>query len=252
MATACTAADDFLDEDSATDDAQANELYQDIINGQPDNGDPAIVALFAKFQGEDQGALCTGTIISPTVVLTAAHCVDPAAMQGHTVESFTVITEPNLTDGVDPSARLAVAETHFHPEFDINAVQSGKDIAVAILAQPTTIKPIPFRHSALINQHAKIRMVGYGLDDGINQTGAGIKRQAKSSLNSFDDLFVKHGALFVGPRICNGDSGGPILAVSAGKERVIGVNSFGFIFCLGEASSTNVTSYGDFIAQFVN
>jgi len=252
LTTACTTAEDLFDGDQDTDDAQASELYQGIINGQPTGDkDKAIVALFAKFVGEDQGALCTGTIISPTVVLTAAHCVDPAAMEGHTIESFSVITDFDLTDGVPANRRKPVAATHFHEDWDFNNVQGGHDIAVAILQNPTTIQPKLYRRSALSNQNMQIRMVGYGLDDGINQTGAGVKREATSKLNSFDDLFIKHGQFFTGPRICNGDSGGPILAVSAGRERVIGVNSFGFIFCLGEASSTNVTSFDDWIDQWI-
>src|SRR5215204_4353701 len=45
-----------------------------IVNGQPDVGDPAVVML--SIQGDGGGWGCTGTLISPHVVLTAQHCVD--------------------------------------------------------------------------------------------------------------------------------------------------------------------------------
>src|SRR6185295_20195739 len=42
-----------------------------IVNGMVDPGDPAVVALL------DGGrAFCTGTLVSPHVVVTAAHCID--------------------------------------------------------------------------------------------------------------------------------------------------------------------------------
>src|SRR5438067_6616761 len=41
-----------------------------ITNGDTDDGDPAVVAL--RHQGV---TICTGTLIAPRVVLTAAHCL---------------------------------------------------------------------------------------------------------------------------------------------------------------------------------
>jgi len=43
-----------------------------IVNGSVNNGDPAVVALTVWNQ-----AFCSGTLITPTVVLTAAHCLPP-------------------------------------------------------------------------------------------------------------------------------------------------------------------------------
>lgn len=239
-----------VDQPAAVDDAVS--VQEPIINGTNDEGDPSIVALYGKLKGKEGGALCTGTVISPTVVLTAAHCVDPAAMQGEEIESFTVITDWNLTDGVAEESKLAVKETHFDPQFDINNILNGHDVAVVILAQPTTLTPIPWNSKPLdTTSRLPIRLVGYGLDDGFNQTGAGVKRQAKSKSTKIDNLFVKHGQFFIGSRICNGDSGGPVLAKINGQETVIGVNSFGFIFCLGEASSTRLDTYASFVQQYV-
>src|SRR5262245_6806367 len=54
------------------------EAQEPIIGGTDDSGDNAVVAFFGHKPGETKGGLCTATVISPTWVLTAAHCVDPA------------------------------------------------------------------------------------------------------------------------------------------------------------------------------
>src|SRR4051794_37673594 len=61
-----------------------------IIGGTTDNGDPSVVALFAHQPGATSGSLCTGTVISSTKVLTAAHCVDPRVVGAGNV--FEVLT----------------------------------------------------------------------------------------------------------------------------------------------------------------
>ena len=95
-----------------------------------------------------------------------------------------------------------------------------------------------------------MRIVGYGLNDGFGQKGAGIKRTAKTKLTNFTDKLVTHGTWT--QRICQGDSGGPVLAKVNGVETVIGVNSYGFIFCLGTSNSTRVDTYKSFVEGFLS
>ena len=79
----------------------------EIIGGSLDLQDPSVVAIFAHAPGSNSGALCTGSVISPTAVLTAAHCVDPRAVGSGNV--FEVLTGTYAGKG----ARLAVASTVF-------------------------------------------------------------------------------------------------------------------------------------------
>src|ERR1700761_8838282 len=51
---------------------------QAIIGGAADTGDPAVVLIYLNQPGVSDGELCTGEVISPHVVLTAAHCAGGA------------------------------------------------------------------------------------------------------------------------------------------------------------------------------
>lgn len=244
----CGAAADGTPEDPAL-AATLGESQQPIIGGTPTTGDPAIVALYGIAPGADKGVLCTATIISPKVVLTAAHCVDPALAGTGLV--YSVLTGNDLTDKAHPSPKLAVKETHFDPLFDHNNILNGHDIAVAILETPTTITPMAW-NSAPLDASLKgqpARIVGYGLNDGLGQKGAGIKRMANVKLNDFDELLVKTGDLL--HTICSGDSGGPVLMKIGGVEKVVGVNSFGIIFCLFSGNSTRVDKYASFVRSYL-
>ncbi len=221
-----------------------------IIGGVNDTGDPAIVAVYAIAPGATEGALCTGSVISPTVVLTAAHCVDPAVV-GSGVD-FYVLTAADLTDPSNPSPKLTVKETHFDPAFDISNVLNGHDVGIVILDTPTTITPIPWNSAPLPESFVgnPVRLVGYGLNDSLHKTGAGIKRQVGVKLNSFDNLFVKTGSLIPWKGLCSGDSGGPVLMKFGGVEKIVGVNSFGIILCVSESSSTRIDTYASFVQMY--
>lgn len=238
------------DEPLATEPTSA--LASPIIGGTVNTGDPAIVAVYAIKPGATAGSLCTGTIISPTVVLTAAHCVHPDTVG--TGNEFSVLTAPDITDKAHPSPKLKVKEVHYDTAFDIKNVLNGHDVAVVILESPTTIPPIPWNGAALdpslTGQPA--RLVGYGLSDSFGQKGAGIKRQVTVKLNSFDGNFVKTGSLLPWKGICSGDSGGPVLMKVGGVEKVVGVNSFGIIYCLSESASTRLDTYKSFVEGFLH
>ncbi len=235
-------------ENAKTESEQVAESESSIINGVETTGYPNIVALYGKKPGAEKGALCTAEVVSPTVLLTAAHCVAPAVVGEGLV--YKALLGHNLVDAANPSPKVDVAEVHWDPEFDVQAITNGHDIAVAILAQPVNIKPLKINRASLPSL-TKARLVGYGLNNGQEQTGAGIKRTAEVPVASVDAKFVVTGEWF-GTTMCSGDSGGPVLANINGEDVIIGVNSFGFIQCLGTGSSTRVDSYLTFIDQYVH
>ena len=51
-----------------------------IVNGQQEYGFPSVVSLGAEF-GDNAFSACTGNVITPKLVLTAAHCSGDLPME---------------------------------------------------------------------------------------------------------------------------------------------------------------------------
>jgi secreted trypsin-like serine protease len=221
----------------------------DIIGGTPTSDKPAVVALYAHVPDAGTGALCTAEVVSPTVVLSAAHCVHPDEV-GATAK-FYVFTGTDLNSPATRGDQLQVSEVHWDSLWSKDNLGGGHDFSVIILSQPTTIAPMAINRAPLDSslQGSPVSIIGYGLDDGIGQKGAGVKRIATVSLDGWSDQFVQTGNSNAG--ICSGDSGGPVIAKMNGVDTIIGVNSFGFLFCLGQSNSTRPDTNLDFISQYV-
>src|ERR1700722_15740530 len=80
-------------------------VSQAIIGGSVDTADTAVVAVMDP----SSSTLCSGTLVAPSVVLTAAHCVylvDPSALQ--------VLVG---TDSTNPDQTIAVNRVVVYPTY---------------------------------------------------------------------------------------------------------------------------------------
>ena len=95
---------------------------------------------------------CTGALIDPTHVLTAAHCV---VKKTDMVEEITVILAGNNKKDPHPQHVVAnVTKVHLHPSYDDHDFTwnfNGSDVAVLTLASPVQyshkIKPVCLPYS---------------------------------------------------------------------------------------------------------
>lgn len=233
-----------------------SSLSQPIINGTADDGDPSVVAVFAYVPGQPGAALCTGEIISPHVVLTAAHCVKFAVNV-----QFLIYTANSLVfDGTVPMtntlATTGGAANPGWPSADTTTDSDPGDIGVVVLAEPTDLPPLSYNRFALPDRLVEqpVRVVGYGLTDGndANGTTAGTKHSAPNYLNYIRPQGIElwdneHGT-------CEGDSGGPAFMMLNGKERITGVTAIGYKGCPVKlaATDTRVDAFVSFIDRYVN
>lgn len=223
-----------------------------IIGGVNDPQDPGVVLLVGR--SAQSLSLCTAEVLSPHVVLTAAHCVNPAVIgKGVTFQIFLGSDFNNKAQAANAANFVKVASTHFDARFNINDLQGGHDVAVVITAAPLAIPPLPLNRAGLDanDQGAAVRLVGFGTSRGNDQNGvtAGTRRQTTTQLNSFDNLLLE----FVDPQhlTCEGDSGGPAFLTKNGVEVIAGITSFGDQGCQHYGYDTRVDAYLSFIDPYI-
>jgi hypothetical protein len=239
-----------------------------ITGGQPDEGrHPYVGGTVLFFAPRNETIVnCTGSLISPTVFLTAAHCGRHATRREVSFdEVFNAETSPRHPGWF-----------YVHPNYDPNRPYDN-DVAVIVLdnpvpgvdgSTPLPILPTPrlldrMKADGSLSQSTRFTSVGYGFL-GFDMGPGGptrVRGQARHySVGSFNALapeqlhLSQNGARDDGGT-CNGDSGGPnFLGAGEGETRIIaGLTSTGDTYC----KATNVTYRLDtetarqFLGQFV-
>ncbi len=208
-----------------------------IIGGSTFSGLPAVGALTENGQ-----AFCTGTVIGPRKVVTAAHCLD-----GISAGSIRFTLGANVSQ---PTAVLRVASVQKHPSYDAYNIRN--DIGVLTLSQDAPVEPMPVvtaMDSSWVGRD--LFFVGYGVSNGYTQTGAGIKRAVWMKISRVDATTFRYDE----PKknTCSGDSGGPAFYRDAqGNFFVAGVTSYGDERCVVYGVDTRIDTYLSFLGLSQN
>ena len=201
-----------------------------------------------------RGNFCTGVLIAPKVVLSAAHCVQPGA--DYKIVDYGADRQPKLQD---------VRNVAIHPAFKMEAMTAHRataDVALLQLAAPAAGKA----PSALgmpnipILAGSRFTIAGIGVTvRGDGKSGGAIRVAGLVATGKPGTLQIRLvDPVGQGTRdglgACTGDSGGPVFEDRPGGPVIIGIISWSTApndaaGCGGMTGVTPLTIYRDWILQ---
>jgi secreted trypsin-like serine protease len=218
---------------------------QGITYGEIDgNRHPAVGAMIRLRPSDNTLRLtCSGSLIAPTVFLTASHCTSFVESTGQTDIWVT------FDSSFDSSSKLLHGTMHTNPLFN-QSQSDSQDIAVIVLDKPVKgITPVSLPPAGLLGQMnadgtlngTLFTSVGYGTQEpqqapgGILNPFDGLRRFAVGEFKALSPTYLRISQnVHTGSGgTCSGDSGGPQF-IGAGADEtntVASITITGDLFC---------------------
>ncbi len=221
-----------------------------MVGGAPaDAAATAVITIVGS-----RGNFCTGALIAPDLVLSAAHCTMPGAT--YKIVDYDAGRQPRLRD---------VKRVASHPQFDVQGIlahRASADVALLQLTEPMAghaLASLGAPHAPLAAGNAftvsgiGVTIRGDGRSGGVVRTAALVATGQPGTLQiRLVDPATNNAAAGLGA--CTGDSGAPVFETQNGRPVIIGVVSWSTgannaAGCGGLTGVTPLTLYRDWILQ---
>ncbi|WP_413560232.1 S1 family peptidase [Bdellovibrio sp. HCB209] len=234
-----------------------------IINGTDVQETDSIASHLVAIYDVENPAVCTGTLIAPNIVLTAAHCIpkkpsDLRVVFGLNMDEYLNAREPDVREAYVHN----VAEVKVHPKWDADKLEERAsdwyDLALIKFkgTAPEEFTPAEFLPDLnLLQEGTPVYVAGYGVSEvesrkfeqgdtlkqgeeslcddqgciAIRFSGDGLLRWAQAPIAKVLPTEVQLNEEQGGT--CGGDSGGPAFVMVDGKFKLFGVTSRGSLYC---------------------
>lgn len=216
---------------AAPGDERIASTTEPIEHGDLDDGDATTVALT-----RDGDVFCSGTLVGPRAVVTAAHCVAYRSPNG-------ILFAPSR--GTPVAVTAGVSSVTVHPSFDPASLSN--DLAIVVLAANAPLAvPARLVHAAP-GSGSTVRVVGFGAPRGSHEA---LGRRAGTALVGEVGATTFESHPDPG-QPCSNDSGGSAYQDDGHGPILAGVVSGGDADCARFARFTRLDANLEFLAPYV-
>lgn len=224
-----------------------------IVGGTKVTSADGIVKSTVALLSPSGDQFCTGSLISPTHVVTASHCLDDLPWSKFYVAFGTKATRATLTGASSRAVKYETMNEHYDRDaMDMDeATRPPNDIGFIQLASaaPAGYAPVAMLAAGdALQAGEQLTLAGFGVTRYDAQT-SGILYKVTTKLTKVDD--VAHEIHFggrPGHSACMGDSGGPAFVTRGGKLVLVGITSRGSSICDEEGIYTDVRYFRSWIS----
>jgi secreted trypsin-like serine protease len=185
-----------------------------IVNGTICSGiSKSPVVLILKNTPDGRTGACSGTMLSPNKVLTAAHCLEGAA-------SIEIL----YGTANDKFASVKASSWNIHPAYSRDSFTN--DVGIVHSPASLPVPNLPILTSTAPKNEDRVSIFGFGVTSGGGSVD-GKLRVGAMNIGGIDTDKIY--AYFDGgsSNTCSGDSGGPMLLQVGGQQAIIGTTSYG-------------------------
>ena len=202
---------------SASPTSPAVTNVERIANGTPcsDLNKSPIVVVIKNYPNGSAG-LCSGTLVAPSKVLTAAHCLDGASSidiyYGATTDKFAFTSSSGWN--IDPNYKTLANGSKLN---DVGIVHTNK--VINLPSMPILVSSVP-------QAGQRVAIFGFGVTTG-GVEDYGLLRSGAMTIAGVDAEHIYANYESSGSNVCSGDSGGPMLLQVGNQQTVAGTTSYG-------------------------